>query len=123
MKFVHRLGFYAGGFVIGLMLLFFFLNGKRTSCDYGPEARTLKNIKLKQLVFSNEALQEFSNYKVDTAAISIFLKQGDVLFSESDTSLDSCKQYVIRGLIETKKYKIRVENCEMKATVLEFSVN
>ena len=123
MKFVHRLGFYAGGFVIGLMLLFFFLNGKRTSCDYGPEARTLKNIKLKQLVFSNEALQEFSNYKVDTAAISIFLKQGDVLFSESDTSLDSCKQYVIRGLIETKKYKIRVENCEMKATVLEFLVN
>ncbi|MGY8886564.1 MAG: hypothetical protein ACKVGT_07075 [Flavobacteriales bacterium] len=123
MKFVHRLGFYAGGFVIGLMLLFFFLNGKRTSCDYGPEARTLKNIKLKQLVFSNEALQEFSNYKVDTAAISIFLKQGDVLFSESDTSLDSCKQYVIRGLIETKKYKIRVENCEMKATVLEFSAN
>ncbi len=123
MKFVHRLGFYAGGFVIGLMLLFFFLNGKRTSCDYGPEARTLKNIKLKQLVFSNEALQEFSNYKVDTAAISIFLKQGDVLFSESDSSLDSCKQYVIAGLIETKKYKIRVENCEMKATVLEFSVN
>ena len=123
MKFVHRLGFYAGGFVIGLMLLFFFLNGKRTSCDYGPEARTLKNIKLKQLVFSNEALQDFGNYKVDTAAISIFLKQGDVLFSESDTSLDSCKQYVIRGLIETKKYKIRVENCEMKATVLEFSVN
>ena len=123
MKFVHRLGFYAGGFVIGLMLLFFFLNGKRTSCDYGPEARTLKNIKLKQLVFSNEALQEFSNFKVDTAAISIFLKQGDVLFSESDTSLDSCKQYVIRGLIETKKYKIRVENCEMKATVLEFSAN
>lgn len=123
MKFVHRLGFYAGGFVIGLMLLFFFLNGKRTSCDYGPEARTLKNIKLKQLVFSNEALQEFSNYKVDTAAISIFLKQGDVLFSESDTSLDSCKQYVIGGLIETKKYKIRVENCEKKATVLEIMAN
>ena len=65
MKFVHRLGYYLGGFVIGLMLLFFFLGGKK-----------------------------------------------------SNTSLDSCKQYVIKGFIADTEYKIRVENCETKATVL-----
>ncbi len=119
MKFVHRLGYYLGGFVIGLMLLFFFLGGKKTSCDYGPEARTLKNIRIKPRHFSDKALQAFSNHKIDTASISIFLKMGDVLFSESNTSLDSCKQYIIRGAIADKKYKIRVENCENKATVLD----
>jgi len=123
MKFAHRLGYYLGGFVIGLMLLFFFLSGKKTSCDYGPEARTLKNIKLKQLVFSENALQAFGNYEVDTASISSFLTQGDVLFSESNTSLDSCKQYVIRGTLVDKEYKIRVENCENKATVLDLMEN
>jgi|TARA_R110002110_G_scaffold90627_16_gene235494 hypothetical protein len=118
MKFVHRLGYYLGGFVIGLMLLFFFLGGKKTSCDYGPEARTLKNIRIKPRYFSEKALEAFSNKKIDTASISIFLRKGDVLFSESNTSLDSCKQYVIKGFIADTEYKIRVENCETKATVL-----
>jgi hypothetical protein len=119
MKFVHRLGYYLGGFVIGLMLLFFFLGGKKTSCDYGPEARTLKNIRIKPRHFSEKALQAFNNYKIDTASMSIFLKKGDVLFSESNTSLDSCKQYVLRGMIADKEYKIRIENCEAKASVLD----
>ena len=44
MKFIHRLGYYLGGFSIGLILLAFFLQGKKTSCDYGPNARTTKNI-------------------------------------------------------------------------------
>ena len=119
MKFIHRLGFYLGGFVIGLMLLFFFLGGKKTSCDYGPEARTLKNIRIKPRYFSEKALQKLSNHQLDTNSISKFLMNGDVLFSESNTSLDSCKQYVIRGVVADKKYKIRVENCENKATVLD----
>ncbi|MFT4684333.1 MAG: hypothetical protein ACI9M9_001388 [Flavobacteriaceae bacterium] len=119
MKFVHRLGFYLGGFVIGLMLLFFFLGGKKTSCDYGPEARTLKNIRIKSRHFSEKALQAFSNHQLDTSSISNFFINGAVLFSESNTSLDSCKQYVIRGVVADKEYKIRVENCDSKATVLD----
>ena len=119
MKFAHRLGYYLGGFVIGLVLLFFFLSGKKTSCDYGPEARTLKNIRIKPRFFSEKALLLLSNYKIDTAAISTLLKNGDVIFSESDTNLDSCKQYMIRGMVTEKKLKIRVENCDAKATILE----
>ena len=123
MKFVHRLGYYLGGFVIGLMLLFFFLSGKKTSCDYGPEARTLKNIRIKPRYFSVKALLAFSNHQLDTSSISKFFIKGDVLFSESNTDLDSCKQYVIRGMVADKKYKIRVENCETKATVLDVVPN
>ena len=29
MKFIHRLGFYLGGFSIGLVFLMFFLSGKK----------------------------------------------------------------------------------------------
>jgi hypothetical protein len=123
MKFIHRLAFYLGGFAIGLILLFFFLSGKRTSCDYGPEARTLKNIRIKPRYFSQEALGDLVKNKLDTSSISSLLRDGDVLFSESNTKLDSCKQYIIEGIVLENKIKIRVENCEMKATIMEINLD
>ncbi len=39
MKLIQRIGYYLGGFSIGLVILAFFLNGKKTSCSYGPDAR------------------------------------------------------------------------------------
>ena len=123
MKFIHRLAFYLGDFAIGLILLFFFLSGKRTSCDYGPEARTLKNIRIKPRYFSQEALGDLVKNKLDTSSISSLLRDGDVLFSESNTKLDSCKQYIIEGIVLENKIKIRVENCEMKATIMEINLD
>ena len=123
MKFIHRLGFYLGGFIIGLILLFFFLSGKKTSCDYGPEARTLKNIRVKPRFFSEAVRNELVENHLDTSVVSELLKKGDVIFSESNTKLDSCKQYVIRGEILEHKLKIRVENCEEKATVLNIIID
>ena len=54
MKFIHRLGYYLGGFSIGLIFLAFFLSVKRASCDYGPDARVLKNIGQKKIMFSKK---------------------------------------------------------------------
>ncbi len=123
MKFIHRLAFYLGGFAIGLIILFFFLSGKKTSCDYGPDARTLKNIRIKERHFSEMSLATLSENQLDTAAISKLLRSGDVLFSESNTKLDSCKQYVVQGSVTDRKLKIRVENCENKATIMTVNVN
>jgi len=55
--------------------------------------------------------------------VPTLLIDGEVLFSESNTKLDSCKQYIIEGIIFEKKMKIRVENCETKATVLDVLLN
>ena len=123
MKFIKRLGFYSGGFIIGLILLFFFLSGKKTSCDYGPNARTLKNIRIKERAFSDETLQNLKQQQLDTSAISELLENGNVLFSESNTELDSCKVYVIEGTVSEKNLKISVENCYDKATILTAKSN
>ena len=117
MNIAKRFAFYGFGFVIGLILLFFFLGGKKTGCDYGPEARTLKNIRIKERAFSPEVLQSLKNKNLDTAAISLLLKQGDVLFSESNTKLDSCKIYTVKGVIKEQSLKMTVQNCSKKATV------
>jgi hypothetical protein len=117
MKFIHRLGYYLGGFSLGLILLAFFLSGKRASCDYGPDARVLKNIGLKQLKY-DISVQEMINLKtIDSTTLSLILKRGDVNFSESNTKLEPCKLYVIEKTIADKEIALTVENCETIATV------
>src|SRR5690606_20605641 len=108
MKLAYRLAYFSGGFLIGIALLFFILSGKKTSCAYGPESRTLKNIRLKERAFSESTLQILRENKMDTSAVSTLLENGDVLFSESNTELDSCRIYVIEGEILEKNLKITV---------------
>ena len=117
MKFIHRLGYYLGGFAIGLIILAFFLSGKRTSCAYGPDARVLKNIRLKERVYSPEALAEMQTSKIDTASINSVLRKGDVDFSRSKTDLDSCKIYMITGNTEAGELEMIFENCDSIATL------
>ncbi len=122
MKLAYRLAYFSGGFLIGILLLFFILSGKKTSCAYGPESRTLKNIRLKNRVFSENALTILKSNKMDTSVISTLLEDGDVLFSESNTKLDSCKIYVIEGAISEKKLKVTIQNCKKTATITDAKV-
>lgn len=118
MKLAHRLAYYSGGFIIGLIMLFFILSGKRTSCAYGPQSRTLKHLRLKERAFSEKSMQFFQQNQLDTSAVSTLLLEGRVNFSESNTRLDSCKQYVIEGEAFEKKLSIRMENCDDLVTVM-----
>ena len=122
MNLAKRFLYYFGGFAIGIVLLYFFIGGSGSgaSCeyDYGPDARTLKNIRLKERIYTDASLEALAANQLDTATISAILKTGDVLFSESNTKLDSCKIYVIEGEASEKVLKISVENCEIQATVL-----
>jgi len=119
MKLIYRIAYYLGGFTIGIILLLFFLSGKRTSCDYGPNARTLKNIRTKRASYSSSALKALSDNNLDTAAIQSVFLNGNVLFSESDTRPDSCKIYMVESLYEKKNIKVKVQNCNKEAAILD----
>jgi hypothetical protein len=130
MSLLKRFAFYFGGFGIGIIFLIFIKDkiGYSFEFDYGPGARTKKNIRLKKRDFSESTLEFLKNNQMDTSAISYLLKKGNVLFSESNTKLDSCKIYVIEGNSASKegsdiirKLKIKVENCDSIARVKEVS--
>lgn len=123
MKLIKRIAWYSGGFIIGIIILMFFLSGKKTSCDYGPNARTLKNIRSKQLQISPEAQELLIQHSLDSTAILDILKKGDVLFGESDTAKDSCKVYVIEGEVNTRHLKFSVENCEKAANINSLKID
>ena len=131
MSLLKRFAFYLGGFGIGLILLYFFVGGSGASCefDYSPNSRTKKNIRLKERIISEKSWDILYQNQLDTSNISYILLKGKVLFSESNTDLDSCNIYVIEGNVapkempnSDKKIKITVENCSNKATIQDVLV-
>ncbi len=117
MKFTQRLAYYLSGFAIGLIILMFFLNGKDASCDYGPNARTVKNISSKPISYSNDTQQFVSNNEIDSLTVVNLIRFGNVDFSKSDTKLDSCKIYHIDNVYKDRAIELTVENCDSLSTI------
>lgn len=115
MKLIQRIGYYLGGFSLGLIILAFFLNGKKVSCSYGPDARVLKNIRQKQLIYPSDVS--------DTVMVNYILKKGDVNFSKSDVHKKPCGMYAIEGKYEEKDILLTVENCDSIATITKITYN
>ena len=122
MKLVHRFAYYLGGFSIGLIILFFFLSGKRVSCDYSPDARVLKNIRTKERAYSAGAGENMRLYNIDSTHITAILNNGDVVFSKSNTDLDSCKTYTITGRASERNLELLFKNCDSLAILQELRV-
>lgn len=117
MKFIHRLGFYLGGFAIGLIILAFFLSGKKTSCAYGMDARVLKNIRNKERIYTPEAMAQIEEQQIDTASITTVLHNGDIDFKRSNTKPDTCKIYMVTGNTSSGALEMLFKNCDSTATL------
>jgi len=122
MTLLQRFGYYLGGFSIGLVILAFFLNGKKVSCSYGPDARVLKNIKSKKMVYSDSVLLLMSSHNIDTSNINYVLKKGDINFSKSDTHKKPCSIYSVEGDFNEKELILSIENCDSIAKLLNLSI-
>ena len=121
MKFIHRLGYYLGGFAIGLVLLMFFLNGKDASCDYSPNARTTKNISSKLIQYSDKASVFIAEQSLDSTTVINLVKFGSVDFSKSKTKIDSCKVYHIENTYKERELELKIKNCDSLATLLDIN--
>ena len=95
----------------------FFLGGKKTSCDYSPEARVLKNIRIKERKFSAEAFNYFEANKLDTALVSKSLEDGDVDFGRSNTNAKPCNIYLVINEVNSAILELQIENCDSTATI------
>ena len=122
MKLIQRIGYYLGGFSIGLIILAFFLNGKKVSCSYGPQSRVLKNINSKKVIYSNTVSSYLNNNTVDSLEILAILKKGKINFSDSKTRQKPCGIYNIEGDYNDKEIILTVENCDSIATVMNLKI-
>ena len=107
MSFLKRLYYFSTGLIIGIVFLFFILNGKRTSCNYGPSARVIDNIISKELVLK---------YQTDSIAneeLYDIISNGRVRFNKSDITYEPCALY----FIESGDLSLLIENCDEQALV------
>lgn len=116
MKLIHRIGYFSVGLFFGIIILMFFLGGKRASCDYSPNARVIKDIRTKEKAYTPEIITYFKENNIDTANISDLLEDGDVDFKRSKTDRDPCNLYLISNKTESGILEYQVENCDSLAT-------
>ncbi len=122
MKLIQRIGYYLGGFSLGLVILAFFLNGKKTSCSYGPDARVLKNIRLKKIEYLDNTQSQLYNNNLDSTAVNYVLKKGNINFSESNAREKPCGIYTVEGDYNEKEIILTVENCDSIATITNLRI-
>lgn len=120
MKFGFRLAYYLGGFAIGLVFVFFILNGKEASCAYFPNARVLKNIRTKPFHYDQAATAELAKQWVDTSDVRRTLTYGDVDFGRSNVPYQGGKLYIVEGKTkDNTPLELKVVNYETKAVLME----
>ncbi|MGF1556637.1 hypothetical protein [Paucihalobacter sp.] len=118
MKFIHRLGYYLGGFAIGLVILAFFLNGKDASCDYTPNARTTKFLSKLPKTYSESSEQFLIDKEIDSSTLNNLIRFGDVDFKNSNTKGEPCKTYYIDSKLKEEFIRLHIENCDEKVKIL-----
>ncbi|MCK0191149.1 DUF4258 domain-containing protein [Arenibacter sp. F20364] len=125
MAFLKRLGFFLFGLSIGLVFLTIFLKKKSeetgTEFCYFPNCRTLKDIRAKQISYSEGIVQLIGRKELDSTDINGFLYNGEVDFGKSETKTKPCKTYYIEGVVKDKAAILKVKNCSEKAVIESIS--
>ena len=112
MTFKQRLPYFLGGLIIGIIVVVFIWGKKNTTFDYGPNARVLKNLRIKDRVFSKEAMDVMHSYNLDTALVTNIFQHGNVDLGNK-IKLDTCLyQYNIEGKNKLQNITLTVKNCD-----------
>lgn len=120
MKLLNRIGFYLVGLSMGLVFLAFFFNGKKTSCNYGPEARVKNDFSQKIIVVIPTLQALYPN--LNDSLLRDYIKKSTIVFSKSETQLDSCKRYQLQLKSEPNSTLV-FENCRKELRLLSFNPN
>ncbi len=108
MNFLNRLYYYSTGFIIGIIFLFFILNGKRASCNYTPNARVIDNITSKKLIIDSD-----SNVYFNQEDLIDIINNGRIIFNKSEPNHKPCGIYFIKS----GDFNINIINCENEANI------
>ena len=122
MTFRQRLPYFLVGLFIGIIVVIFIWGKKNTRFDYGPNARVLKNLSTKELVYSKNALQAITELNIDTSTVSFILQSGDVdLWNK--IKKDSSIVYPINGRDSLNYLTVLIENKKTTAVVQDITTH
>ena len=112
-----RFTLYGIGFAMGIVMVLFFLGGKRAACNWLPNDRILNIIQRKQILYGEQISAQLQETQADSLDIRAILKNGDIDFSKSRVKNEPCRLYWIQGQGKQSSLLISVELCDSIATV------
>ncbi len=114
---VKRIFYYLIGVSISAIGVYFFWEKKNATFDYGMDSRTLKTIRIRERLFTDEAKNSMLQHNIDSIKISTILHNGDVDFGKSNPRLKPCAEYFITGKKELKSVSLYVKRCDSTSTI------
>ena len=120
---IKRIFYYLIGLSIGSVGVYFFWQKKNATFDYGMDARTLKTIRIRDRVFSEEAKNAMQKFDIDTLKITTILTNGDVDFGKGKPRQKPCAEYYITGKKELENVSLLVKRCDSTSTIKKVIVN
>lgn len=131
-KLLRRFGYYFGGLALGVVALSYINKQKGTTFNYGPTARVLSQIRLKDtLKISDNAQEVLTQYHLDSLDIQYVLHKGEWNRDKSHVHKKPCPDYWIDATIGKKindevvrnHFSFIIERCEYTATITDVKVN
>lgn len=123
MAWLKRIGYYLVGLSLGGVIVFFIWQKKDVSFDYGMDARTLKQIRIREKIYTNEAKVVLTKNNLDTITVNAILKRGDVHFGKSKPRIKPCPEYLISGKDSLKNIQLYIKRCDSVATIQKVIIN
>jgi hypothetical protein len=117
MQLLKRISYFLIGVSISSIGVYFFWQKKKATFDYGMDARTLKTIRIKKRLFSEDAKRVMQNSDIDSLKISTILYTGDVDFGKSKPRQKPCAEYYVTGNKEIKNVSLYVSRCDSTSTI------
>ena len=114
---LHRFKLFGAGFAMGIIILIFFLNGKKSRCNWFPNERILNIIRQKNIEYTPNINELIKAEKIDSTDINFFLLNGDIDFSKSQVKSNPCRKYWIDGKVKNKKAILHVKICDSIAYI------
>ena len=114
---LKRIGYFLVGASISSIGVYFFWQKKNATFDYGMDARTLKTIRIKKRIFSDDAKRVMQNSNIDTLKIATILYTGDVDFGKSKPRQKPCAEYFVNGNHELNNVSLYISRCDSTAII------
>jgi len=114
---LKRFKLFGIGFAMGIGILFFILNGKKSKCKWFPNERILSIIRQKHIEYSPDINSLLTQKTIDSTSITKLLLDGKVDFSKSQVKNNPCRKYWIDGFVKNQKAVLHVKICDSIATL------
>ncbi len=114
---LKRIGYFLVGASISSIGVYFFWQKKNATFDYGMDARTLKTIRIRDRIYSEEAKKTMQNSNIDSLKITKILNFGDVDFGKSKQRKKPCAEYFVTGKNELENVSLYISRCDSTSTI------